>query len=130
MADLDQKDASMPVYLVGAEADGTETTPVKSTATGDLRVTDSLSLGGVQGAITVGVSAVSAKVGVSNYSGRKMLTVMPTDGSVFWGYTDTVTTSTGTEIFRNQMATFKVEDTVSVWLVAAANRNVRVTEGK
>jgi hypothetical protein len=129
MTDLGQNQSAMAVYLMGAEPDGTETFPAKTTGNQDLCVTDILDVGGVQGAITVGVAAVAAQVGVSPYTNRKNLTVMPTNGSIFWGYSSAVTTSTGTEIFKNQLATFQVSENVTIWLIAAANRNVRVTEG-
>jgi hypothetical protein len=129
MGDIIQKYAADPAYIVGADTDGVETTPVRATPSGDLGTADVLVSGGTQGAITVGATAVAARVGGANYTNRKSLTVMPTDGSVFWGLTNAVTTSTGTEIFRNQFATFAVSDAVTIWLIAATNRNVRVTEG-
>lgn len=120
---------SEPVIIVGAQADGTETSAIRATTNRDLAVSDTLSVGGGQNAKTVNGTPSLAAVGASNLSGRKVLTVMPTDGSVFWGYTNAVTTLTGTEIFKNQMVTFNVESTCSIWLTAAATRAVRITEG-
>jgi hypothetical protein len=129
MTDLDQKQSALPVYVMGADNNGIETYPVASTPNGDHRTADLLVSGGVQGAVSVSTTAVAAKVGGSNLSNRKTLTVMPTDGSVYWGFTNAVTTSSGTEIFKNQMATFSVSDAVTVWLIASSSRNVRITEG-
>jgi len=129
MGDIEQKSAGMPVFVVGATNDGTETTPVNSTVNGDLRVADLLVQGGTQGALVVGTSAVAARVGVANFANRKALTVTPTDGDIYWGYTNGVTTASGTIIYKNQQITFSVSDAVTIWLIASTNRNVRVTEG-
>ena len=40
MADLDSKDATEATRIVGATSDGTETTPVRSTVSGELNVRD------------------------------------------------------------------------------------------
>jgi hypothetical protein len=129
MGDIDQKNACMPVFVTGADLTGTETTPVNSTVSGDLQVADLLTVGGANGAIVVSTSAVAACVGVSNLTGRKSLTVLPTDGNIYWGYSNAVTTSNGTIVYKNQMASFQVSSNVTIWLIAAASRNVRVTEG-
>lgn len=129
MTDLDQKNASLPVYLVGAAADGAETTPVMSNTAGELLVSDVLHYGGVQGALSVGSTAVAARVGLVNHSGRKVLTVMPTSGNIFWGYTSAVTPLSGTVIYKKQQVTFSVSDVLTIWLIAVATCDVRITEG-
>lgn len=129
MGDLTQKQAASPVFIVGSDSVGSETVPVNSTAQGELLASEALSVGGVYGFLSVSTSAVEAKVGASALTDRKILTVMPTDGSIFWGYSNAVTALTGTEIFRNQLATFAVRTGVAIWLIAAGSRNVRVTEG-
>jgi len=84
---------------------------------------------GVSGAITVGTSAVEAKVGASRLANRKMLTIQPTNGPVWIGVGTSITSSTGTQIFTNQVLTLSVGD-VPVYIVsAAAGRDVRITEG-
>lgn len=129
MGDIEQKNASLPVFVMGSDSTGTETYPVRATPNQDLGVTDLLVSGGVQAAMSVGTSAVAARVGVSNLSNRKSLTVLPTDGNIYWGYTNAVTTSSGTVIYRDQQVTFAASDAVTIWLIAAASRNVRITEG-
>lgn len=85
---------------------------------------------GVQGAITVGTTAVEAKVGASILTGRQILTVQHQGNQrLYWGFTSAVTTSTGTEIFKNQLVTFDVEAPVRIWLISdSAGQNVRITE--
>lgn len=129
MTDLSPIQAAQAIIVIGSQPDGSETTPVRSTVGGDLGTADVLVSGGAQTVLTVGVSAVAARVGAANLANRKALTVMPTDGSVFWGYSNAVTAATGTEIFKNQQVTFAVSGAVTIWLIAAATRNVRITEG-
>lgn len=95
-------------------------------------VADVLNAGtGVQGAITVGALATEAKVGASPLTGRKCVTVHNNSNStIYWGYTNAVTTSTGTPIFKDQQINFAVGDGQAIFLIAAgAGNNVRVTEG-
>ena len=86
---------------------------------------------GIQGALTVGTSAVLAAVGVGNLANRKVLSIFHNGtGNLFWGYTNGVTIATGIQIFRNTMVTFNVSMNTNIYLVAsAAGQNVRVSEG-
>lgn len=95
-----------------------------------LKTTDALSGAGVDGAITVGTSAVEAKVGASPLAERKLLTIH-NNGSqtIFWGYANTVTVSSGTHIFKNQTAIFEFTEARTVWLISGtAGQNVRIGE--
>lgn len=95
-----------------------------------LIVTDRANDSGVYGAISVGTTAVEAKVGGSPLADRKVLTVYNAGGqSIFWGHSNAVTASTGTELFKNQFISFEYGPNLSVWLVAASGtQDVRVTE--
>jgi len=95
-------------------------------------VADVLNSGnGVQGSVTVGTSFAEAKVGASRLTGRKSLTVFNnSNATIYWGYTNAVTTSTGTPIFKDQQVEFAVGDAQGIFLIAgSAGNNVRVTEG-
>lgn len=129
MADLTGIEASQSVKIVGNDATGTETNPVRASANGDLNVGDLLTVGGTQSNLTVGTSAVEVKVGASKLANRKCVTVMPVDADMYWGWTSGVTTSTGTPIFKSQKATFEVNDTATIFLIcASASKNARITE--
>jgi len=128
VGDLSQNQSAMSVYIMGTDINGVETFPAKTTPNQDLSTADLLVQGGTQGALVVGTSAVAARVGVANFANRKALTVTP-DGDIYWGYTNGVTTASGTIIYKNQQITFSVSDAVTIWLIASTNRNVRVTEG-
>lgn len=86
---------------------------------------------GVQGAVTVTSSATVIRVGGSNLSNRQLVTVYNNSSvTLYWGYTNAVTTSTGTPIFKDQFFSWTVGPSVDVYLIAASgSNNVRVTEG-
>jgi len=130
MADIGDINATEAVRIVGSDSLGAEQTPVSSTSNGDLNIADISNNGGVEGAITVGTSATLAKVGASNLANRKTLTVFNNSNStIYWGYTSGITTSTGTPIFKNQLAVWDVGPNTSVYLIAgSAGNNVRITE--
>lgn len=85
---------------------------------------------GVQGQIIVGTTAVEAKVGASTLANRQILTVQHLGNQrLYWGYTSAVTTSSGTEIFKNQLVTFEIELPLRVYLISdSSGQEVRITE--
>ena len=132
MADLDNLQASQSVKIAGADSSGNETTFVKSTLTGDLQVADLINVGtGVQATLTVGTSAVEIKVGASKLTNRKNVTLFnDSNVTMYWGYTNAVTTSTGTPIFKNQFVSWDAGDQQSIFIIAGSGGNgSRITEG-
>ena len=112
------------------------TTPTQQASVsvnGDLGVADGLSTGGVNGnlLLTTGGTTYEAKVGGSRLANRKSLTITALD-DMYWGYSNTVTASTGTPLYKNQQIVFSIDpnsSTFQVWLVATANsKNARITE--
>lgn len=89
---------------------------------------DTINQAGVEGTITVGTSAVEAKVGVSRHANRRMLTVIPLDNGVYWGFTSSVTTSTGTPIDKNTLLSFRISDYPVYLIAGTAGNEVRITE--
>ena len=130
MADLVEKDSSQVVKITGSNAAGDESNYVNSTANGELLIADISNNGGTQGAITVGTSAVEAKVGSTALSNRKNLTIYNNSGNtIYWGYTSAVTTSTGSLLLRDSIAIFDVGPNTSVFLIGSnTGNNVRITE--
>ncbi len=130
MADLTEIQAADSVKIIGSDAAGVETTPVASTANGDLKTADISDNGGLNGSVTVGTSAVEAKVAVSTLSNRKVLTISHNgNGKLYWGLSNSVTTSNGTQIFKNTMATFDVGPNTHIWLISdLAGNDVRIAE--
>jgi len=110
----------------------TDGTSVVSVSTNlEIRSSDTVNHGGVNGAITVGVSATEAKVGASKLTNRKLLTIFHNgNGTLYWGYSNAVTTANGTQIFKNTMLALPVGDGTSIWLISnIAGQDVRITEG-
>lgn len=132
MADLSGQESSQSVKITGADSSGAETNYIRSSSNGDLTTVDGLRNGGTQGNLNLvtGGTAYEAKVGVSALVNRKSLMITALD-DMYWGYDNTVTTSTGTPIYKNQQIIFSIDpnSTFSVWLVASTNnKNARITE--
>ena len=83
-----------------------------------------------QGALSVTTTPVEVKVGVSALSERTMVTIQPLDGDVYLGYNSgTLTSSTGTKIFKGQYFPIEATDKLPVYIVAASGSiDVRITE--
>jgi hypothetical protein len=119
-------------FVRGASGNNITDTAVGASQALDVNVVSSEAITGVgtQGAITIGTSAIEAKVGASALIGRKLLTVFNNSGSIiYWGRTSGITTSTGTPIYEKQLMTFEFDNTAAVYLIAGgAGNNVRITE--
>jgi hypothetical protein len=104
----------------------------KITPTNDLTTADGLSSGVGPIVLTVGTSAVRAKVGASPVDNQKSL-IITARHDMFWGFTSSVTTSTGFPLFKNQTIIFAIEPKTptvfEIWLVAStSNREAVVGE--
>jgi hypothetical protein len=130
MSDLTGLEASQSIKIAGADSSGSETNYVNASALGELRTSDIITGTGTQGALTVGTSAVEAKVGGSALTDRKLLTIFNNSGTtIYWGRTSGVTTSSGTPIYEKQFFTFDFAADAPVYLIAGtAGNNVRITE--
>jgi len=130
LADLNELQSSGMVKLIGSDSSGGEQTPIKSSLNGDLGVADVSDSGGVEGAITVTTTATAVRVGGSNLANRKILTALKNSiGTVFWGYNNTVTTSSGTPFVNNQFMSWAAGPNITIWMIASSgSHNVRVTE--
>lgn len=125
MADLDEKNSSGSSKIVGASSGGIETNFVNSTSNGDLQAADLLQGAGVQGTLTVGTTAVELKVGGSVLTNRKAAGLTNTSNStIYWGYTNAVTTANGRPLQKNADADWDISDSASIWLIAASAGNV------
>lgn len=110
--------------------DGTDTVTVSTN--GDLATSNGLSNGGVNGnlSLTTLNTAYEAKVGVSRLTNRKLLTITALD-SMYWGFDNTVTTSNGIPLYKDQVLIFDIDpdSTFQIWLIASAStKNARIAE--
>jgi len=94
-------------------------------------VVDVLIKGGVTGAVTVGTSAVEAKVGATSLRNRKSLTVYNASAAtVYWSFQEDVTTATGIAIPASSCTSFAVAEDCLIYLIAGTGGlDVRVAEG-
>ena len=91
--------------------------------------TDILVIGGQNRAQSVTTSAAEALGGASRFANRKYVSIRPTDGVVYWGYSNSVTTSNGTPILKNENYPIAASDQVPIYLISAGTVNCRITEG-
>lgn len=67
--------------------------------------------------------------GATILSHRKVISVTPIDGYVYWGTDNLVTPLTGPPIFKNQTFTISASSNLHVWLIAATGTvNCRIVE--
>lgn len=97
--------------------------------TGDLRSADIVNTAGQYRAQSVTTTAAEALGAATILANRKSLTITPTNGTVYWGFSNAVTTTTGTPIFKNQCMSFAVGANVHVYVIAGATTDCRMTEG-
>lgn len=111
---------------MGAIVDRNATYGDDQTSTADI-----INTSGVQGALTVGTTAVEVKVGGSKLAARKSVTLYNnSNATIYWGYNNTVSTTTGTPILKNTLFAWSVGESVEIWVISdGANRNTRITEG-
>lgn len=101
------------------------------TLTGDVSFSDGLR-GGVFGnlSLVTANTAYEVKVGASALVNRKSVTITALD-NVFWGLDNTVTTSNGIPLFKNQQIVFAIDanSPFEIWVVASSNnKDVRIVE--
>lgn len=89
---------------------------------------DLLNTSGQYRAQSVTTSAAEALGAGTILANRKCLFVTPTTGTVYWGFSNAVTTTTGTPIFKNQTFTIAAGPSQHVYLIAAGTIDCRVAE--
>jgi len=81
-------------------------------------------------AISVTDTPQEVKVLVAPLEERKIITLQPTDGTIYYGYDNLVNESSGTEIFTGQLIHIEASESLPVWVVAKSGEtvDVRITE--
>lgn len=97
----------------------------------ELQISDICNNSGIEGAITATTSATAVRVGGSNLTNRKILSFFNNGtATLYWGYTNSVTSSTGTPLMRNQHVFGDWGPSTTIYIIAASgSHDVRVTEG-
>lgn len=119
-----QTNASQKTQLVDGSGN------VIGSITNQLSVNQIANNSGVQGAVTVGTSAVQANVSGSNLTNRKNLVIYNNSlVNMFWGYTSGVTTSSGVPLLPATAVSLDIGSGTTVFLIAGtASNNSRVAE--
>lgn len=92
-------------------------------------VADVIGVGSQYQAISVTTSASEAKGGSTHLLNRKVLSITPTNGTIYWGTNSSVTTVTGSPIFQNQTVVMSFAETITIFLIATTTTDVRIMEG-
>jgi hypothetical protein len=94
-----------------------------------LQTADVISVAGQNRAQSVTTTAAEALGGATILANRKFLSIRPTNGTIYWGFTTGVTTTTGTPIFANEVFTISATAAVHIYVIAAATTDTRISEG-
>lgn len=90
---------------------------------------DTIATAGQNRAQSVTTSAAEALGAATILVNRKVIIITPTNGIVYWGFANTVTTVSGTPIFKNQTFVIAATDNVHIYLIAASTIDCRIAEG-
>lgn len=85
---------------------------------GGPQLIDVLNSEGKYGSLTVGTTAVEVKADTETLNGRQAIVMQAMDNEIYWGYDSSVTTSTGTRIFKHQLVMLPIGWEVHVYVVA------------
>jgi hypothetical protein len=94
-----------------------------------LQARDVINTAGQYRAQSVTTSAAEALGAASILVNRKFISLTPTNGTIYWGFSNAVTTSSGTPIFKNQTYTIAATDNVHVYVIAGSTVDCRISEG-
>lgn len=78
---------------------------------------------------SVTTSAAQALGAASALTNRKFIQITPTNGTIYYGTSNAVTTATGSPLFSNQTLTVAFGTIVQLWVIAATTVDTRVLEG-
>ena len=93
-----------------------------------LETVDILNVSSQYRAQSVTTTAAEALGGATILTNRKMLTITPTNGTIYWGYNSSVTTATGTPLSAFQTLFLSVGSSNHVYVIAAATTDSRIGE--
>lgn len=116
MADLDGIEAAQSVKIIGSEADGTEETPVGSTGLREILVVEKILDSGLDDEISITAGTpVEVKVGASRKTDRKVVIILPIDGKIKWGFSNTTLSF---PLFKRQNAIISAGPDTAIWIDA------------
>lgn len=101
---------------------------IKVRGTSDAGIGHSTSSTGSETSKIITATPSIAAVGAAAQADRKTLEVTPKDGTVFWGYTSGVTTTTGHDINQGETGTWTIGPNMEIYLVSAGSVVVAISE--
>lgn len=81
------------------------------------------------GVITVGATAVEARIGGSRYANRRIVHVYNASNNTIYYGCSAVTTTTGIPLLKGQIMTISIGDAGLYLIAASAGNSVRLIEG-
>ena len=83
--------------------------------------------GGSEAELTVGTTAILGNVTGTNRILRKMVIFQPKDKDIYWGYNNTVTTSSGIKTFKDQVIILELGPNTDLYFIATgAGKQIRI----
>jgi len=111
MGDLNNIEAAGSTIIVGSDATGLETNPVKATTLGEMQTVDVPNQTGLSGIVALTTTAVEGKVGVSTMTNRKYIEMQAISSNVKWGYD----TTCPFDLFKNQFFSLPAGENCKVY---------------
>ena len=84
----------------------------------------------VNGQITVTDTPQLLKVGATALDDRTAVVIQALDENIYWGFSNSVTASTGFKVFRAQMQFLEAGSKIEIWLVAETGKSVDTRIGE
>lgn len=126
---VDGSTAPTETIQVGGKDSSGNLQSLNTDSSGDLYTKDLINVAGQYRAQSITTTAAEALGAATILVNRKVLTIMPTNGTVYFGFSNAVTSTTGTPIFKNQLIVFAISDNVHIFLISAGTVDCRVAEG-
>jgi hypothetical protein len=115
------------IYVGGKNPSG-NLTGLQTLTTGELFVRDVLNVAGQNRAQSVTGTATEALGGATILANRKVIIMTPTNGTIYWGFTSGVTTTTGMPIYQSQTYSIAATDNLPIYVISAGTVNVVIAE--
>jgi len=125
MGDLNKKQTARSVQIMGADTNNSPTAPVHSFSNQDLGISDVIHTGGTNGDVSVGTTAIIARVGATNLTDRKFVRIYNSGNTkLYWGFKSNTTSSAGANagepIYKKTWITVSAVSNVDIYIVSGA----------
>lgn len=99
--------------------------------TGTITVSsDLVNIEGKRSLISVGATPVAIRVGGTNLANRKIVMAMPMNGKCRWGFENSISSTVGFKLFKDQLLVQNVGPVVDVFIVSESGTvQVEISEG-